>query len=272
LDYIPGDLEHDAVLAGVIDRCYQYTDSIYVFNTFPAGPGGEPRETRDIVEPSLSELMRYWLVIWDTDAVRNQFDTGLSRVVQDGVLEQYLRSGGRLWLFGREIVRGSADYPEMFQYPSEPDGDSFAARWLKISGTVNRPIVGPLNLGDGFRGADPNRSVAEALPILDIDYAIGGTSQNYGMSKIEAVMTAMQDPDLYQRPDTLFFYRANHSTSSYDSKACGFRFHDIYGGSKVAYLGFPIHYFYDTQAESLATFVIDWMLGDTPWGVTPVSP
>ncbi|UCF79155.1 MAG: hypothetical protein JSW03_02560 [Candidatus Eiseniibacteriota bacterium] len=262
-DTIPSDAAHDQFMATILARCYQYTDSIYVYNTFVAGPGGDPRELKYVQEPALSELMRYRLIIWDTDASQNQFDTGIARVVQKGDLDTYLRSGGRLWLFGREIVRGTSENPQLFQYPSEPWPESFAAEHLKITGEVNRPIITPLSHGNGFRGAYPNRNLSEVLPALDIDLAKGGTSPDYGLSKVEAVMTEMQDPDLSQRPDTLCFYRANYSTSAYERKACGFRFHDVYSGSKVVYLGFPIHHFYDVQAESLATFVIDWMFEDS---------
>ncbi|KPJ60825.1 MAG: hypothetical protein AMJ46_05035 [Latescibacteria bacterium DG_63] len=258
-DIITRDEDHDQFITGIMTRCYQYTDSVYVYNTFKPGPGGVPREVKQVQEPSLFELMRYRFIIWDTDASQNMFDTGIGRVVRNGDMQTYLKSGGRLWLFGREIVRGTAEDWEFFQYPMEPDPDSFAGRYLRISGEVDRPIVTPFAQGDGFRGADPNRALSELLPVLDIDYSKGGTSPDYGMSKVEAVMTAMEDPDLEQRPDTLFFYRANYHTSDYDDKACGFRFHDVYTGSKVLYLGFPIHYFYEEDAESLANFVIDWM-------------
>jgi hypothetical protein len=40
------------------------------------------------------------------------------------------------------------------------------------------------------------------------------------------------------------------------------RFFDRYSGSKIIYLGFQIHYFNEQHAESLATFVFDWMFED----------
>jgi hypothetical protein len=258
-DTIPDDATHDAFMLQILSRCFQFTDSIYVFNTFKAGAGGVPRELKSVEEPSLSELMRYRLIIWDTDATQNQFNTGIRRVVDGGILDAYLNAGGRFWLFGREIVRGTSGNPENFRYPDEPDSESFPFRYLKLSGEVNRPIIIPLTQKDGFRGAAPNRTVSDLIPILEIDYSKGGVSTNYGMSKIEAVMTAMQDPDLDQRPDTLCFYRANESSSNYEGKACGFRFRDYHTGSKVVYLGFPIHWFYESEAESLACFVVDWM-------------
>jgi hypothetical protein len=167
-----------------------------------------------------------------------------------------------LWLFGREIIRGTSDNPQQFQYPREPDGDSFAAKYLKISGEVNRPIIIPPAYAPGFWGGIPNRHFSDRLPILDLDMSKGGMSPTYGLSKVEAVMTAMQDPDLDQRPDSLYFYRANYSTSSYNNKACAFQFHDAYAGSKVVYMGFPIHMFYEgepAQLESLGVYVIDWI-------------
>ncbi|UCF78221.1 MAG: hypothetical protein JSW03_08960, partial [Candidatus Eiseniibacteriota bacterium] len=270
-DTLPRDIDHDATMNMVLQRVLAYTDTFYVFNCFKAGWGGEPRELKTVEEPPLSELSRYKFLVWDADATQNQFDTGLRRVVEDGILDVYLKGGGRLWLFGREIVRGSSDNPEQFSYPSEPSPESFAAKYLKISGEVNRPVITPLNQGDGFKWAIPNRKHSDALPTLNLDLAKGGMSPTYGLSKIEAVTTAMQDPDLEQRPDTLYFYSANYPTSIYNRKACAFRFHDVYAGSKVIYMGFPIHMFYDTQLESLGVYAVDWMyedMGASPARVT----
>ncbi len=263
-DSFPTDTAHDMFMNSILARCYAYTDSISVYNTWKAGPGGIPSELKAVDEPPLTELSRYRLIIWDTDAGQNQFDTGLRRVIENGHLQFYLENGGRLWLFGKEIVRGSSGNPEGFCYPATPDPESFPHRCLKLSGEVNRPVITLDTHDDGFRGTTPNRALSDGLPILDIDYSKGGTSASYGMSKIEAVMTAMQDPDPGQRPDTLFFYRANADSSRYHEKPCGFRFHDIQTNSKVVYLAFPIHCFYDAGAESLATFVIDWMFEDMP--------
>ncbi len=263
-DIIPTDLAHDIFTQAVLTRCLAYTDSIYVFNCWQAGPGGVPREMPMMVEaPVLSELSRYRFVIWDTDANQNSFDTGLHRVIASGALEAYLNAGGRLWIYGNELVRGSDTYPLSFAYGAVPEEGSFAAEFLRISGVVNRPIITSTTQANGFRRALPNRGVSDLLPTLEIDYAKGGTSTVYGMARVEAVMTAMQEEDLSQRPDTLFFYGDNSMLEApYDNKACGLRFHDVYNGSKVVYLGFPIHRFFESSAESLATFVTDWMLGD----------
>lgn len=270
-DVVPSDSTHDSFMGAILTRCRQYTDTVYVYNVYGPGPGGKPPELLPVChEPSLSELGRYRLVIWDVYCPANEYDTGLSRVVLNGTMEDYLEAGGRLWVFGTEIIRGTADPPEGFLYPQEPAPSSFAAKFLKISGVVGRPFVVPATKRDGFKRALPNREVSDLLPTLDFDSAAPGTPPEYGMSSVEAVMAAMLEPDPSQRPDTLFFYGADSSTSNYDNKACGFRFYDASSGSKVVYLGFPIHYFFETHAESLATYVTDWMLEDWPdqhgWG------
>jgi hypothetical protein len=263
-DVVPGDLAHDNFTEAILTRCLDYADSIYVFNCWRPGPNNVPREMPMMVQvPRLSELARYRFVIWDTDASQNSFSTGLQGVIASGALEAYLNAGGRLWIYGSEIVRGSDAQPLSFSYGTVPEAGSFAAEFLRISGVVNRPIISTSNRGDGFRRALPNRGVSDLLPTLDIDYAKGGSSTVYGMPKVEAVMTEMQDPDLSQRPDTLFFYGANSTASNYNNKACGLRFHDVYNDWKVVYVGFPMHKFFESNAESLATFVADWMLGDT---------
>jgi len=260
-DITPTDLAHDNFISATMGCARALEDTLYVFNCWLAGPGGVPREMPMMVEyPTLSELSRYKMLIWDCDASQNSFTTGLSGAIQNGILDVYLKGGGNLWLYGNEVVRGSDPDPLAFAYGTEPDQASFAYRFLKISGTVNRPVITTSNRGDGFRGAWPNRKLGDALPSLDsLDYSKGGTSTVYGRPKVEAIMSAMQNSDLSQRPDTVYFYKANYSSSTYNKKACALRFHDIYTGSKVLYMGFPIHTFFETRVESLACFVTDWM-------------
>jgi hypothetical protein len=197
----------------------------------------------------------------------NSFTVGLASVVTNGVLQQYLDLGGRLWLYGNQLVKAAVQglerppaYPIDFSDPLY--GDTFPYKYLKISGVVNRSWNTSTTKGDGFKGAIPNRAISDALPVLDVDSTKAGTSPQ-GLWQIEAVMTHMLEEDLSQRPDTLYFYRPNYASSNYNNKACGLRFFDRYTGSKVVYLGFPIHYFSETSAESLATFVTDWMFEDT---------
>jgi hypothetical protein len=78
---------------------------------------------------------------------------------------------------------------------------------------------------------------------------------------VEAATSAMQDPNLEMRPDTVYFYKANYPTSRYNNKGCAFRYEDAFSGSKVMYMGFPIHYLFESKADSLVCFVIDWVFG-----------
>jgi hypothetical protein len=171
-----------------------------------------------------------------------------------------------MWLYGNQTIKATTQgFDPTLSYPIDFSNarflDSFAYKYLKISGQVNRSWNTSTTRGDGFKGAIPNRAVSGMLPVLDVDSTKAGTSPQ-GLWQIEAVMSAMQESDLSQRPDTLFFYRPNYSTSQYNKKACGFRFFDTYSGSKIVYLGFQIHYFKEQHAESLATFVLNWMLED----------
>ena len=274
-DLVPGDAAHDAFINSILTRCRQYTDSVYVFNTYRTGPGGQPPELATYLNvPSLEELTRHKVVIWDCYGPMNNFTVGLNEVVTRGVLQQYLDLGGRLWVYGNQTIKASLQgLDPTVSYPIDLSDsrflNSFPRAYLKISDLVNRSWYTSTNKGDGFRGAVPNRAISDMLPTLDVDSTKAGPSPQ-GLWQIEAVMNAMQEPDFMQRPDTLFFYRANYSTSPYNTKACGLRFFDRQSGSKVVYLGFPIHYFSETSAESLATFVTDWMFEDmfaTPRGV-----
>jgi len=267
-DLIPGDAAHDAFVSTILSRCRQYTDSIYVFNTYRSGPGGVPRElVGSLIVPSLEELSRYKFVIWDCYGPQNNYTVGLEEVVRLGILQSYLEAGGRLWLYGVQVLKATdlrLSYPTDMSDPNQPWlRDTFVYEFLKISGRFDRSFLRTTNKGDGFRGGIPNREISDALPILDVDTTTAGVSPQ-GLWMIEAVMSAMQESDLSQRPDTLFFYRANSGTSAFNLKACGFRYHDVYTGSKTVYMGFPMHYFHETPAESLATFVTDWMFEDMP--------
>lgn len=257
-----GDLPHDTFVNTSFGRYHAYTDTMYTFNFLSSGPTGDPREIGGTgTAPSLTELSRYKILIWDCYAPLAAYDCGLRRVVQGGILDVYLKGGGRLCLYGTEVVKGTDT--DFTQYPIDLSRgdyqDKFACKYLKISGLVNRSFSG--SKGDGFKGAFPNRASSDALPILDVNLSLPNTTV-YGLYQIEAVMSAMQEPDLTQRPDTMYLYRSNYITSSYYKKACGLRFFDAYGNSKVVWMGFPIQWFYAQQAESLGTFVMDWMFED----------
>ena len=271
-DIMPNDAAHDAFISAILTRCRQYTDSIYVFNTYPSGPGGVPREwSGQLIVPTLEDLTRYKFVIWDCYGPQNNYTVGLEEVVRLGILQLYLEAGGRLWVYGSQILKaavtgdfyGNPSYGYPLDFSGEPLSRTFPRTYLKISGAVDRSFYRTTNKGDGFKGATPNRMISDRLPVLDVDSAEVGVSPQ-GLWMIEAVMNAMQEPEFSQRPDTLFFYRANSGASVYNLKACGLRFHDVYSGSKTIYMGFPMHYFYETPAESLATFVTDWMFEDMP--------
>jgi hypothetical protein len=260
-DITPTDLAHDNFMQAVLGCARAIDDTVYTFNCWQPGPGGVPREMPMMVDyPTLSELSRYKFIIWDCDASQNQFQTGLAGAIQNGILDVYLKGGGNLWIYGTEIVRGSDPQPLSFNYGVVPEENTFASRYLKISGIVNRPVITTSNRGDGFRGATPNRKLSDLIPSLDsLDYSKGGTSTVYGRTKVEAIMSAMQDEDLSQRPDTVYFYKANYATSTYHKKACALQFHDVYTGSKVFYMGFPIHTFFEDRVDSLVCYVTDWM-------------
>jgi hypothetical protein len=266
-DQIPDDLTHDTFLHNIFGHYRAYTDSIYVFNYYHPCPAGACREWGGgFEEPALSELTRYKLVIWDCNGPTGNFEVGLKQVVTKGILDVYLKGGGRLWLYGNQLIKATVQglekppgYPIDFSNPLY--GDTFPYKYLKISGSVDRSWKTSGTTGDGFKGAIPNRAISDALPILDVDSTKAGTSPQ-GLWQIEAVMSPMQQTDPSQRPDTLYFYRPNYSSSNYNKKACGLRFFDRYSGSKIIYLGFQIHYFNEQHAESLATFVFDWMFED----------
>lgn len=279
-DGTPGDLTHDTFLSNIFGHYRAYTDSIYVFNYYRPCPGATCREwMASYAEPALSELTRYKLLVWDCNGPTNNFEAALKQVITKGILDVYLKGGGRMWLYGNQILKATVQGLEggpLLGYPINfADAtlqNSFAYKYLKISAQVDRSWNTSTTRGDGFKGAIPNRAESDMLPLLDVDSTKAGTSPQ-GLWQIEAVMGAMQQTDLTQRPDTLFFYRPNYSSSRYNKKACGLRFFDTYSGSKVVYLGFQIHYFKEEHAESLATFVFDWMFEDltpspAPRGIT----
>jgi hypothetical protein len=265
-DLLPSDLTHDNVMDAILDCARQVSDSVYVFNCCAPGPNNQPRELPEMIMwPSLAEMSRYKLVIWDVDATRNSFKTGMYYSLANNILNTYLRAGGSLWLFGVSSLRGTAPSPGTFAYGTAPPASHFAAMFLKVSGTVNMvPFLNYSTRGDGFRGAWPDRAAGDKFPFLDaLDYSLGGIDPAYGMSRVEAT-GAMQDPVIAQRPDTVYYYKANYPTSAFNMKVCAVRYHDTYNGSKVLWMGFPIHYFFESKAESLVCAVVDWVFGGQP--------
>lgn len=267
-DLLPTDLTHDNLVDAFLGCAKAACDTVHVFNCCLAGPGGNPRELPDFIQyPPLSELSRYRLVIWDTDATRNSFKSGLWGALQNNILNTYLRGGGSLWLFGVCSVRGSAQYPGVFDYGTAPASNDFARIFLKISGAVDmNPFLTYSTRAHAFRGAWPNReAVGDKFPCLDsLDYSLGGLDISYGMARVEAVMTAMQDPDISQRPDTVYFYRSNLPTSRFNLTPCSVRYYDAFNGSKVLWMGFPIHFFFEPKGESLVCAVVDWVYEGLP--------
>lgn len=274
-DLIPGDLDHDTFVSNAFASYHTYSDTMYVFNYYHAGPGGIPREiTSAVEEPALAELTRYKVIVWDCYGPTSGFDVGLNRVVSKSSLDVYIKGGGRLFLYGVMTLRSTdlrLNYPTDM---SDPNAswlrDTFVYKYIKISGAFDRAFYRTTNKGDGFRGTYPNRKISNAIPILDVDTLRAGVSQQ-GLWMIEAVTSAMQEPSQSQRPDTLFFYHSNYPTSPYNKLACGLRFFDPYSNSKVVWLGFPIQYFYPQQAESLGAFVLNWMFEDLTPSRRPIA-
>ena len=264
-DILPSDVTHDNIVNAMLGCARAVCDTVHIFNCCVSGPNGVPPELPDLIlYPTLSEISRYKLVIWDVDATRNSFKSGLWGALQNNVLDTYLRGGGSLWLFGVCSLRGSAPVPGYFLYGTAPRSTDFAAQFLKVSGIVdNVPFLRYQTRADGFRGAWPNRAaVGDKFPFLDsLNYSVGGIDTQYGLPRVEAIMTAMQDPDVSQRPDTVYYYKANYPTSRMNMKACAVRYLDPYNGSKVVWMGFPMHFFFTPKAESLVCAVVDWVYG-----------
>ncbi len=267
-DMLPSDLTHDNLREAILRCAMEVSDTVDVFNCCAPGPNNQPRELPDIILcPSLAQVSRYKLIIWDADATRNSFRGGLWSALQNNVLNTYLRAGGSLWLFGVSSLRGSAPVPGSFLYGTAPSATHFASIFLKVSGAVDMvPFLKYQTRGDAFRGAWPDRAEAgDKFPSLDaLDYSLGGIDAAYGLSRVETIMTAMQDPDVSQRPDTVYYYKANYPTSTFNMKVCAVRYHDAFSGSKVFWMGFPIHYFFVPKAESLVCAVVDWVFDGQP--------
>jgi len=260
-DLVPTDLVHDTYVQNVFARYRAYTDTMYIFNYYHSGPGGNPREYSGAVEePALAELTRYKVILWDCYGPQSGFDVALNRVCNKGTMDVYVKGGGRVCLYGTELLRATdlrLNYPSDMSDPNNLwRRDTFVYKFIKITGSFDRTFYRTTNKSDGFRGATPNRKISNAIPILDVDTTKAGVSAQ-GLWLIESCTSPMQT--LGQRPDTLFFFRSNYTTSPFSKTACGLRFFDPFSDSKVMWLGFPLQYFYAQQAESLGTFVLDWM-------------
>jgi hypothetical protein len=254
-DITPNDLQHDTFTQATLGCARALDDTVYTFNCWQSGPGGVPREMTMMVDyPTLSELSRYRLLIWDCDASQNSFTTGLSGAIQNGILDVYLKGGGNLWIYGNELVRGSDPQPLSFSFGTVPEDNTFRAGIPQISASCSGRHH---DLGRGDRFPAQRQPAERQFRHSTLDYA---REDEHCVRKVEGQASLMScRTRTWPRDRTRSTSKANYSTSTYHKKACALQFHDLYTGSKVFYMGFPLHTFFEDRVDSLVCYVTDWM-------------
>jgi hypothetical protein len=243
--------------------------------------------------PSLSDLSRYRLVVWDCRGTGYNAQTALVEAVgQSTILSSYLKGGGKLWLGGRLTVGAmdpawNGDYADL-QYPKEDLGPGdFAWDFMKLRSTriINDKGASRQNLMNRaipFPPApvyDRQGGVVPDLPLdtLVVDLTKLSLAQRAygGFSHADAVgdpILAEQEPGFRGDIDSLYVYGSagvefQDRASYFHNTLCALRWHDpdpAREHGRIQWFGFPLYYMAADGARRVFAKSIDWFREETP--------
>jgi hypothetical protein len=253
------------------------------FHTF----GANDAESFDPSPIPLSQLGRYKTIIWSNLGTGNN---GISSLVKTATIHPYLGAyllaGGKLWLSGGATMMAITTSPNGVngdpEYPKISIGTGqFCYDFLKIHST---------SVNDD-KGEKSNHTLVACWPFpgkpVVYDTLTVDTSKmnpvtvglKRGVSFGDAIFDpifAESEPGFRGELDSLYVYGASGplwqgTGSIYQGKLNGLRWHDpdpdrLQG--RVQWFGFPIYYFYDTQAREVFKRSIDWFREEQ----IPVNP
>jgi hypothetical protein len=277
----PNDAEHDAFWHAMIDNYAAHSgiprDQFGEFSVHGDGDRGNLQPKA----PSLSELLHYKLLIWESLGSGYNSDSALIRSTGlSNVLSMYLRAGGKLWLEGRMNVAATTPAPNLYgadlTYPKTELGPGdWAWDFLKLHSSKINNDKGNNNAnlfhaarwfpkaGGGFMSDIYDTMSVDVAKLPLFRQALGGFSH---CDAVFDPIFAEQEPDFEGDIDTLYAYGAagpevQGKTSSYDRKLCALRWHDsdpkpIHG--RLQWFGFELYYFHADQAQNTFNQSLDW--------------
>jgi hypothetical protein len=232
--------------------------------------------------PSLSELARYKLVIWENLGSGYNANSGLIQVTGlSPRLSAYLGAGGKLWLGGRMTVGATTpaaneigadlEYPKTSLRPGNWAWDFLKLHSTKImndKGTDDRNLM---------HSAWPFPGVRAVYDSMVVDPAKLGPYQRplLGFAYSDAVFDpiyAESEEGFRGDIDSLYAYGTSGvevlgKTSSYQGRLCALRWHDpdpnrLHG--RIQWFGFALYFMKNEQAARTFKKSIDWFREESP--------
>jgi hypothetical protein len=257
----PTDQQQDAfwrellAAAGLVEG----SDADYeVFDTW----NYEFPERRESTVPSLDTLSQYRAVVWLTSTAWGTYTAFHKAVARDefsNVLASYLTGGGKLWLMGTGTIRYSFPVPPTYPFNMDVTRvGNFMYDYGHIRGTRIRAAQGDVSR----RGLAVARSFEYPLPDLSLDILTGGRFEfayNYfrGLGNVETPIEPMNVLNV----DTLYTYSAVDSMSTQTAgMPCAFRWDDPNLESEIIWMGFPLYWFVQDEAEEATKIILRELL------------
>ncbi len=270
----PRDSEHDAFWDNLFRDSGRFAegevDKLEIF-------GANDTYSRIPIPPTLAELGRYKLVIWECKGDGYNGDSGLWEVTfRKRHLGAYLSAGGKLWVGGTMTVAAmlpSAAAGADFVYPKEMAPNTFAWDFIKLfSGRIDN--AKGENSADNLVGVKPFPGKTEIYPALDQDpMKINPFAGSIPFcDAVFDPMYAQEVTGFKGKLDSLYVYQTAKSNRTYHNKLNAVRWHDpdplpIHG--RTQWFGFPIYYMKKDQIQETFNRSIDWFREENGSGVTP---
>ncbi len=259
----PRDAEHDAFWQDLFDDSGRFAeDDVDVYAVY----GPNDTYSRTPVPPTLAELGRYKLVVWECKGDGYSGDSGLWEVTTRNFrLPAYLRAGGKAWIGGTLTIAAmlpSSGFGADFTYPKEMVPGTFAWDFLKLYSTRIDNAKG-LSTDDNLIGVEPFPGRPAIYPAMEQD-----PLKINPFAKSIAFGDAIFDPIFGQdvaaftgQIDSLYVYKAVRTNRTYNNKLNAVRWHDpdparLQG--RVQWFGFPLYYMKKEQAQETFNRSIDW--------------
>ena len=278
----PTDAQRDGFWLDLLENSGRFDPGdadveVALWNTF--GPADITFSTP--VVPSLIEMSRYELIVFDTRASGRDGRTGL---LEGGAkskrLALYLAGGGKLWVTGEQTVAatlprgaGVADV----NYPHDLDPGDFAYDFLRLytDRVENRNYVNGDR--DGLHAVRPYPGSTGAFA----DMVIDSRKQNpvlrdrQGVGGCDVIFSAILEnlnPGHTGTIDSLYAFESFGSLtppggSSFDGRPCAIRWSDPDPSrphGRTMWFGFPMYYFETAQAQKTFNRAVDWFREESP--------
>ncbi len=280
----PRDSENDAFWKSLFDDSGRFpANQYFAYETY----GPDDRLSQTPAPPSLAEMGRYRLQIWDVAGAASGGGAGLYQAASvNRQLDAYLGAGGQAWISGTYTV--PTMLPEVpggsyvnLNYPLSVSPGSFAWQYLKLytddvrndkEANQNNNLVAvnpfPYPVGDYRRNQPP------VYPAMRID-TTKVSPFRHGIPFCDAIFglidaSAHLSDGFRGVLDSLYVSAAYGPTigrsSPYEGRLDALRWHNpdpARTQGAVQWFGFPMYYFEKTGAQTVFNRSIDWFREET---------